>query len=92
MFDPLNAARTQWGDIPPDDQDAFRAIAMDGCMVQLFSMLIKHWVDMESAPSYLGGTIYRICPRAMALREILHLSALCYDLPEAQRIARMAMK
>lgn len=70
MFDPLNAARTKWGDIPPDDQEAFRVIAAEGLMVQAISQSWGLWSDTPR-PVYVDAHIYRICPRAMALREII---------------------
>ena len=104
MFDPLNAALTQWGDIPPDDQEAFRAIAREGWMVQFFANIRDRWEDVGithaddgsiqffNTLQYYGGAVYRFHPYAMALREISQLGGNGPAIQKARRITRMAMK
>ena len=87
MFDPLNAALTQWADIPPDDQEAFRAIAMEGWVVQHYFYC---WTDNYD-PSYIPNMAFRFHPYAMALRNIIALTdADPAIFPDARTIAKAA--
>ena len=71
-FDPLNAARTPFGKLPPDDQEAFRELTGKGLRVQLLLDVRygrHYWTDTDVFwAAHL--TAYRICPRALAIYEI----------------------
>ena len=88
IFDPLNTSRTKWGEILPDDQEAFLDLVGKGLQVQFLGSY-GWWSDC-SAEFRVLDNIYRICPRAFALHEIGQLPGKGPAIRKARNIVRSA--
>ena len=89
IFDPLNTSRTKWGEILPDDQEAFLDLVGKGLQVQFWHISEGFWTDSIAFLASAWAN-YRICPRAFALHEISQLPGKGPAIRKARNIVRSA--